>query len=122
MQLLNGCPVYLGKLVSTGTAVNNLTTATPFLATPLQASASSTGGQNMLGTLAGKMLLIQATAGGFILPSNSNAVTITNQAGANPGVQLFANTGQIVLMNSMYGWMQWLPSSGSANLLIWELV
>jgi len=29
---------------------------------------------------------------------------------------------QIVIMNSMAGWMQWLPVSGAGNLLVWELV
>lgn len=120
IHLLNGTPVYLGALVSTGVGVNNATTATPFNAT--QMSPQSLGG-----TLAGKVLLIQASAAGFILPSASNAITIATQTtipplpGTFPGVQVAANTAQIVLMRPDTGWLQFIPSAGSANLLVWEL-
>jgi len=127
IDLLNGVPTYLGTLVSSGAGVNNLTTSVPFLGTPLQAVPTSTGGQNMVGSLAGKVLLIQSTAAGYILPSFSNAVTIASQVfpvaqGTSPGVLIGANVPQIVIMNSMAGWMQWLPVSGAGNLLVWELV
>jgi hypothetical protein len=127
INLLNGSPVYLGTIVSSGTAASNLTTATPFYAYPLQPAITMVGGQNMVGSLAGKVLLVQSSAAGFILPSPSNAITIANQnvpvpQGLSPGVLIPGSTGQIVEMNSVFGWLQWLPVSGAANLTVWELV
>lgn len=127
IDLLNGCPNYLGTIVSSGAGVSNLTTSVPFLGTPLQPAPTSTGGQNMVGSLAGKVLLLQASAAGYILPSDSNVVNIANQnvpvpQGFEPGVSIPANTAVIVIMNSMYGWLQWLPVSGAGNLTVWELV
>lgn len=120
--LLNGCPVFLGQIVSSaGAAVNNLTTAAPFNATPLQPTASSTGGVNMTGSLAGKVLLVQSTAAGFLLPSTSGAVTVTNQSGALPGVSIQSGVTQILVMRQDMGWLQWLPVAGVGNLLVWEL-
>jgi hypothetical protein len=117
---LNGCPTYLGALVSTGAAVNNLTTATPFLSAPLSSNSLN-------GTLAGRVLLIQTTAAGVLLPSCGAAITIAAQAtmpplaGTFPGVLVAANTSQIIIMRPDCGWLQWMPSTGSANLLLWEL-
>lgn len=118
VQFLNGCPVFLGTLVSTGAAVNNLTTATPFSSA---VSGVAPGTLNWASTLAGKMLLLQSTSAGFLLPSGSNVVTITNQSGIQPGVLVASGAAQIILMRSDFGWMQWLSSGGSGNLLVWEL-
>jgi hypothetical protein len=119
LQSINGTPVFLGALVSAGTAVNNLTTATPFAATRL-------GPDNFINTLAGKMLLLQPTANGFILPAGSTAITLANQtvppaAGMSPG--LLIGTGERVqlLMFPNYGWLQWMSQAGAGNLLVWEL-
>ena len=120
---LNGTPVYLGALVSTGAAVNNANTALPFLA------ATPFAGQTMANTLAGRTLLIQASASGFILTSPTavpalvvaTQTTIPPLGGTAPGVQVAANTAQIVIMGQTQGWLQFIPSSGSANLLVWEL-
>jgi hypothetical protein len=118
VQFLNGCPVYLGTLVSTGAAVNNLTTATPFLSA---VTGVAPGTINWASTLAGKMLLLQSTAAGLLLPSGSNVVTMTVQTGAMPGVLVASAVAQIILMRQDFGWLQWMPSSGSGNLLVWEL-
>jgi hypothetical protein len=114
-QFLNGCPVFLGRLASVaGEAVNNLTTATPFNQTALSTT-------NLANTLAGKMLLLQSTADGVILTRASNAVNVTLQTGAMPGVLLGTGERVILLMLPSHGWLQWMPSAGSANLLVWEL-
>lgn len=123
IHFLNGAPTFLGALVSTGTAVTNASTATPFNST------TPVTGQTMAGTLAGKTLLVQASATGFVLTSSTAApaLTVATQAtlppaaGTAPGVQLAANTAQIIIMRQDQGWLQFIPSSGSANLLVWEL-
>lgn len=123
VTLLNGAPTYLGAIVSTGAALNNANTATPF-------NFTQTNAPNMAGTLAGKVLLIQASAIGFILASPTavpalavaTQTTIPPVAGTAPGVQIAANTAQIVVMRQDQGWLQFIPSTGSANLLVWELL
>lgn len=130
----NGSPLYLGTLVSTGSAVNNATTATPFCTTALGPSVSGGPVTNYTNTLAGKLLLLQTTAAGLIMPSSTASMTpgpnntiIALQtvqppaAGTSPGVALTLGERVIVLMLPNEGWLQWLPVSGSANLLVWEL-
>lgn len=120
LQFLNGSPKYLGKLVSTGSAVDNYSTATPFLATPR-------GPTNLLDTLAGRSLLLQSTGDGYVLPSDLNPanpgyIPITaSLTGANPGVFISNKERVQALMLPTEGWLMWIPDSGSANLLIWEL-
>lgn len=129
----NGDPLFLGALVSTGAAVNNATTATPFATTPLGPPATSKP-QNLNNTLAGKTLLLQTTAAGLIkTSSDSNMVVggpnsiVAQQtvlppiAGTAPGVALTAGERVVVIMHAQHGWLQWLPVSGSANLLVYEL-
>jgi len=129
----NGDPVYLGTLVSTGSPVNNATTATPFANSPLQADPNK-GPLNLSGTLAGKTLLLQTTAAGLIKTSDSSAMAITatssiiaQQAvtppvqGTAPGVALISGERVELIMMPLNGWLQWLPVSGSANCLVWEL-
>lgn len=129
---LNGAPVFLGVLVSTGTAVNNATTATPFnyQATPQPPLGASALG----GTLAGKVLLIQPTAAGLIYTSTvagigPNFTTVAQQSvvppvqNTVPGFLLnTAAVGSIIIMPGNMGWLQWLPVTGSANLFVYELV
>lgn len=128
MQALNGAPIFLGVLVSTGTAVNNLTTATPFNQVGLGPTASVASPANFSNTLAGKMLLLQPTANGQILPSASNIVTIAQQSvvpvlsGTQAGVLIGSGERVELLMTSTMGWLQWLPQSGSGNCFVWELV
>lgn len=130
---LNGDPLYLGTLVSTGAAVNNATTATPFANSPLQADPTK-GPLNLTGTLAGKVLLLQTTAAGLIKTSNSASMAITTDsaiialqsvvpalAGTAPGVALTSGERVILIQMPLNGWLQWLPVSGSANCLVWEL-
>ena len=120
IHLLNGVPVYLGAIVSTGTAQSNSSTALPF-------NNVQTSPQSLAGTLAGKVLLVQASATGFILPSVTlvpavaTQTTIPPAVGTTPGVQLAANTAQIVIMRPDMPFLQFIPSTGSANLLVWEL-
>lgn len=129
LQFLDGAPIYLGALVSTGTAVNNNTTAVPFFNValgPVLSPPVPGYAPNYTNTLAGKMLLMQTTAAGVMLPSSTATVTLANQnqpvtVGTVPGILLGANERVIILMQSAMGWLQWLPSTGSANLLVWEL-
>jgi len=121
VHLLNGAPTYLGTLVSSGTAVNNATTALPF-------NAVRTSSQSFQGTLAGKVLLVQSSATGFVLPSLDLTSTVATQAtippavNTTPGVQLAANTAQIIIMRPDAPFLQFIPSAGAANLLVWELL
>lgn len=134
----NGSPQYLGTIVSTGAVQNNATTATPFNQTPLGPSNTpvTSPPSNLTNTLAGKTLLLQSSAAGLIQPA-TNASVIANQAtpslvalqtvvppvlGTAPGVSLASGERVVVVMQTTEGWLQWLPVSGSANLLVWELV
>ena len=124
VHALNGTPVFLGAIASTGTALNNSNTATPFNSP----APGTQGGLN--GTLAGRVLLIQSTTVGFVLPSTSAVPallvaiqTIPPVGGTAPGVILAANTPQIILMSSNCGWLQYIPTGAAAgNLLVWELI
>lgn len=135
---INGSPVYLGMLVSTGSAVNNATTTTAFNSPPLGPSASDSGPINYTNTLAGKTLLLQTSAAGLILPSSfANMVigatpggvqpiialqaVVPPAAGTVPGVALTSGERVVIIMGPSNGWLQWLPVSGSANCLVWEL-
>lgn len=126
---INGDPLYLGSLVSTGAAVNNSTTATPFFSPGL-------GGAVANGTLAGKTLLMQTTAAGLVQTSKFANMTINGVpgqtiialqsvvpplAGTAPGVALTSGERVVIIMAPEDGWLQWLPLSGSANLHVWEL-
>lgn len=136
----NGSPIYLGSLVSTGTAVNNATTATPFLFTPQGPFNPATPGSsatpaNFAGTLAGRLLLLQASASG-LMQTATNASMVSGQAtpflvaqqtvmppaaGTAPGNIVASGSPVLVLMLPNEGWLQWLPVSGSANLHVWEM-
>lgn len=133
--LLNGSPQVAGILTSGGAAVNNVTTATPFR-TGLQPDgtfdASTVNGTTA--SLAGRVLLIHAVAAGFLLPSSTaviNMPTMTTVAttatipplvGTFPGVPLSAGDVRELIMQPNEGWLQWISSSGTASLVVWELV
>jgi hypothetical protein len=133
---VNGSPVYLGVIVSTGAAVDNNTTAIPFFNVPLGPSAAA---PNYTNTLAGKTLLLQASAAGFILPARTTSATpgtplaasaalnlvalqatIPVAANTSPGIALAAGERVYVTQMAFEGWLQWLPLSGSGNLFVWE--
>lgn len=121
IHYLNGVPIELGVLVSSGAtvAVNNATTANPFNAAVV--------GAGMQGTLAGKTLLIQASSAGFVAVGTTPAITIANQTtvpaafGTTHGVAMVAGEKSIILMRPDVGWIQWIPSGGAGNLFVWEL-
>lgn len=137
VQSFNGSVTFLGVIVSTGAVQNNASTAQAFSTTPLGPIGSDASPQNLAGTLAGKVLLLQASAAGFILPSafSNLAVngvpggvqkiaalqaTIPVATGTAPGVALAAGERVVVTMGTGEGWLQWLPLSGAANLFVWE--
>ena len=119
IHLLNGVPNPLGALVSTGTTVNNATTATPF-------AYQQTATQSLAGTLAGRVLLLYPSAAGFILSAPSAAITMaTTQilppwTTLFPGLPLAATTSVIITMPPNQGWLQWASTTG--NLFVYELV
>lgn len=120
IHLLNGVPVYLGAIVSTGAATSNASTALPF-------NNTQTSPQSFAGTLAGKVLLVQASASGFILPcatlipAVATQTTLPPAVGTVPGVQISANTAAVIVMRPDAPFLQFIPATGSANLLVWEL-
>lgn len=118
---LNGKMTYLGVLVSTGAAVNNATTATPF---NFEDSATVV-------TLKGKLLLLQPTAAGHVLTSTSASFvpplltvavfTVPVAGNTSPGVKLQAEERAEFYMSPTEGFLQFIPTSGSANCFVWEL-
>lgn len=114
---------WLGALVSNGTlAVDNATTATPFL---------STVGQGA-GSLAGRGLILIPTTAGFIRPSTLPmtaaglapvggllvaGLTVPPAVGTEPGILMAANErAGVFFMMADEGWLQWLSSGGAGNL------
>lgn len=134
---INGDFVFLGVLVSTGAAVNNRTTATPFNDIPLGAAVDPVRGTfaNMTNTLAGRTLVLQASVAGVFLTSPSPSISIPTvttvalqsvipvAAGTAPGFHIGASPdARVITMKATSGWLQWLPLTGSANLFVWEQV
>lgn len=118
-----------GILTSTGTAVNNITTATPFAA----GGPTPSGPFALPGSMAGRAFYVQATAAGFLMPSDSplvgNAlywtvatnVTIPPTAGTFPGIQMQANDVRELIMGQTTGWLQWISTTGTASLICTEI-
>lgn len=120
LHSLTGTPVYLGVLVSTGAAVNNATTATPF-STGMPGAAAT----NFLNTLSGKTLLCVPSAAGYVLPAPSSALVIAPMSlpiavNATPGISVSESEWVKIEMQPGSGWLQWLPFT-AGNLWIWEL-
>jgi hypothetical protein len=119
-----------GILTSTGTAVNNLTTAVKFAETPL---ANDGVTRPLLGSMAGRVYLVHAIAAGFLMPSESplindarywtvaSTATVPPAANTFPGVPMAAGDVRELTMLSTQGWLQWISSSGTASLVCWEL-
>lgn len=128
-QTMLGVQPASGILTSTGVAVNNLTTATPFGVTTLQADGLT---RPLLGSLAGRVFLVHAIAAGFLMPSESPLVndprywtvattaTVPPAANTFPGVPLNAGDVRELVMLPTQGWLQWISSSGTASLVVWE--
>jgi hypothetical protein len=119
-----------GVLTSTGTAVNNITTATPFATGALQSDNVT---RTLLGSLAGRVLLVNAVAAGSLMASDSPLVgnaaywtvalntTIPPTAGTFPGVPLNAGDVRLLIMGPTTGWLQWISTTGTASLVVTEL-
>lgn len=128
--LLNGSPQPCGILTSTGTAVNNTTTATTF-----KTGVDPTGAFSVLkDSLAGRVLLVYATAAGFLLPSTTATIgvptvttvatssTIPPAANTFPGVPIAAGEVKSLIMLPTEGWLQFISSSGTASLIVLEML
>lgn len=118
--IINGNMTWLGVIVSSGAAVDNSTTATPFNNT------------TATGSLSGKCLLVQPTAAGHILGASgaigsAGVLTVTTfssttpAAGTSPGVKVQSEERVPFFMLPGNGYLQFIPTSGSANLWVWEL-
>lgn len=119
-----------GILTSTGVAVNNLTTATPFAQGTVNADGTT---RQLLGSMAGRVYLVQAVAAGSLMASDSPLVgdprywtvalntTVPPVAATFPGVPLNAGDVRILIMLSTCGWLQWISASGTASLVCAEL-
>lgn len=101
--MLNGTPLFLGKIVAT-TTKNNHDTAVPF---------NDTGS-----ALGGKVVLLQTDAACYVYPGTTNAATAT----AANGVLLAANERVVMCLGESYGWVAALAVAGTANVRVWELI
>lgn len=132
---VNGSPKFLGVITSAGPIQNNLTTAIPFSQTMQGPVGSPNVPLNFAGTLAGKVLLLQVTASGQILPSSSSSIaspgsadvpvltdfaTFAGISGTALGPVIAANERVVVCMLPNQGWLQWLPGT-SGSCIVWEL-
>lgn len=120
-----------GVLTSTGSAVNNITTATPFATGLLQPDGVSRSTQN---SMAGRVYLVNAVAAGSLMASDSPLVgspsywtvalntTIPPAANTFPGVPLLAGDVRIIIMGPTTGWLQWISTTGTASLVCTELL
>lgn len=132
IQALSGMPTFLGVITSTAAvAVNNGTTAVPF---NMKSNAPNAGFQ---GSLAGKVLLLQPTAAGLILPNPNQplapatapAAVIVQQATTPvlslpqslPGILVGANERVELTMAQGTGYLDFVAVTGTASLLVWEL-
>jgi hypothetical protein len=118
-----------GILTSTGAAVNNITTATPFA----KGNLNGDGTYSIQGSMAGRAYLVNAVAAGSLMASDSPLVgqpsywtvalntTVPPAAGTFPGVPLNAGDVRIIIMGPTTGWLQWISASGTASLVCTEL-
>lgn len=126
VQTISGQPVFLGVITSTAAApVNNGTTAVPF------ATKSPIASMRFQGSLAGKVLLLQPTAAGLILPNPTTAApptpvivqqaTAPNPPTAIPGVLIGANERVEITMAQDCAYLDFVAVTGTASLLCWEM-
>lgn len=105
---LYAVPRPLGVIASTGTTKNNHDTAAAF---------NNTGD-----ALKGKILLLRSSVAARFLPGTANtAATVATAGQATTGVPIAAGERVVVVMTDTYGWVAYLPDSGSGNLEVWEL-
>lgn len=131
VQTIAGQPVFLGVITSTAAAaVNNSTTAVPF---NVRSGAPGAGFQ---GSLAGKVLLLQSTAAGLILPNPNNPplttpAVIVQQATTPvfsppplqiPGILLGINERVEITMGQTTPYLDFVAVTGTASLLVYEMV
>lgn len=123
---LNATWVFLGRIVTAGTAVNNATTAAPFKHEPRGGNPAPGDPINYENTLAGKVLIVQAvTDAVLILPGTSLAAMVaapvTVAAGVNPGLRFGVGERPNFVMGQQEGWLQIISEGGgAATLLVWE--
>lgn len=110
-----------GILTSSGAAVNNVTTATPFAT----GNRNSDGTYSTQGSMSGRVYLVQATADGALMASDSPLVgvsqywtvalssTIPPLAQTFPGVPMSAGDVRLLIMTQSTGWLQWVSALGS---------
>jgi hypothetical protein len=118
-----------GVLTSTGAAVNNISTATAFATGALDQNTNRT----LMGSMAGRVYLVNAVAAGSLMPSDSPLVndprywtvalntTIPPVTNTFPGVPLSAGDVRILVMGPTTGWLQWISATGTASLVCTEL-
>jgi hypothetical protein len=128
-QAIAGQPVFLGVITSTAAAaVNNGTTSVPFN------TKSPLPGKNFDGSLAGKVLLLQPTAAGLILPNPSTVTvpaavtpiiaqqaTVPNPPTVIPGVLLAQGERVEITMSQTTAYLDFVAVTGTASLLVWEM-
>lgn len=134
--MLNGSPTLLGVIVSAGAAADNSSAASV-------GPTGTAGGFNTLTlptngaqinyglTLGGRVLLVVATAAGYITkgatplgtPNQPTVVGVVNlpTPTTQPGIPVQASERIPLIMNSQDGWLQFVPATGAANLVVWEL-
>ncbi len=110
--------------------MNNVTTATPFATGTLD---SVTNTRSTVGSMAGRVYLVNAAAAGSLMASDSPNVgqpdywtvalntTVPPASGRFPGVPLLAGDVRIIIMAPTTGWLQWISTSGTASLVCTEL-
>ncbi len=111
-----------GILTSTGAAVNNVTTATPFATGTLD---SVTNTRSTVGSMAGRVYLVMASDSPNVGQPDYWTValntTVPPASGRFPGVPLLAGDVRIIIMAPTTGWLQWISTSGTASLVCTEL-
>lgn len=118
-----------GILTSTGAAVNNISTATPFATGSLDVN----GNRTLLGSMAGRVYLVQAVAAGSLMACDSPQIGLPSYwtvalntvvppvAATFPGVPLTSGDVRILIMGPSTGWLQWISTTGTASLVCTEL-
>ncbi len=130
-QNLNGSWNFLGRIVTTGAAVDNGNTTPAFLFEPKSAGHVTTGVlPNYDGTLAGRVLLFEVLDNPVhVLPSTPGATLaqvratpVTISTGLKPGILYNVGERPTFVMNPQSPWLQVISDpSATATVLVWEL-
>lgn len=97
---LNGEPTRLGVLTSTGTSINNTTTASTFTIT------------------AGAVLKVICDAKAFITPGSTASASYTN---ANLGHPVLADTPYYLVLGASTTTLASISASGTTNCTVWQM-